>query len=141
VVLNELLSESDYISVHVPLNDETRHMIGAAELALVKPGAILVNTARGPVLDEQALAEALASGRLGGAGLDVFESEPLPAESPLRRLDSVVFTDHAGWYSEESVVELKTKAARNVAAVLRGGVPPYPVNDVAAAEPLPRPRP
>ena len=103
-------------------------MIGRAELSLVKPGAILVNTARGPVVDEKALAEALASGRLGGAGLDVFETEPLPESSPLRKLDTVVFTDHAGWYSEESVVELKTKAARNVAAVLAGGKPPYPVN-------------
>jgi len=128
VDLPVLLAESDYISVHVPLTAETRHMIGREQLALVKPGAILVNTARGPVLDEEALAEALASGRLGGAGLDVFEKEPLPAESPLRNLDTVVFTDHAGWYSEESVVELKTKAARNVAAVLAGGKPPYPVN-------------
>ena len=132
VDLPRLLSESDYISVHVPLTEETRHMIGRAELARVKRGAILVNTARGPVLDEQALAEALDSGQLGGAGLDVFEKEPLPADSPLRKLDTVVFTDHAGWYSEESVVELKTKAARNAAAVLQGNVPPYPVNDVRA---------
>ena len=128
VDLHVLLAESDYISVHVPLTAETRHMIGKAELARVKPGAILINTARGPVLDEAALAEALASGRLAGAGLDVFEKEPLPTESPLRQLDTVVFTDHAGWYSEESVVELKTKAARNVAAVLSGGKPLYPVN-------------
>jgi D-3-phosphoglycerate dehydrogenase len=128
VDLEVLLAQSDYISVHVPLTPETRHMIGGAELALVKPGAILVNTARGPVLDEDALAEALASGRLGGAGLDVFETEPLPAESPLRKLDTVVFSDHAGWYSEESVVELKIKAARNVVAVLKGGWPTYPVN-------------
>ncbi len=128
VELPVLLGQSDYISVHVPLTPETRHMIGRAELALVKPGAILINTARGPVLDENALADALASGRLGGAGLDVFETEPLPAASPLRKLDTVIFTDHAGWYSEESVVELKTKAARNVAAVLAGGRPPYPVN-------------
>lgn len=130
VDLRALLAESDCISVHVPLTAETRHMIGREELALVKPGAILVNTARGPVLDETALADALASGRLGGAGLDVFETEPLPESSPLRMLDTVVFTDHAGWYSEESVVELKTKAARNVAAVLAGGAPPYPVNQV-----------
>lgn len=128
VDLPVLMAESDYISVHVTLTPETRHMIGREQLALVKPGAILVNTARGPVLDESALAEALASGRLGGAGLDVFEKEPLPAESPLRNLDTVVFTDHAGWYSEESMVELKTKAARNVAAVLGGDRPPYPVN-------------
>jgi len=130
VDLSTLLMESDYISVHVPLTDETRRMIGRAELALVKPGAILVNTARGPVLDEAAVADALREGRLGGAGLDVFETEPLPADSPLRQLENVVLTDHAGWYSEESLVELKTKAARNVAAVLAGGVPPYPVNRV-----------
>ena len=129
VDLAQLVSESDYITVHVPLTAETRHIIGRAELARVKPGAILINTARGPVLDQEALAEALESGTLGGAGLDVFETEPLPADSRLRKLDSVVFTDHAGWYSEESVVELKTKAARNAAAVLGGGVPPYPVND------------
>jgi D-3-phosphoglycerate dehydrogenase len=132
VDLATLLMESDYISVHVPLTPDTRHMIGRAELALVKPGAILVNTARGPVLDEAALADALRDERLGGAGLDVFETEPLPAESPLRQLDSVVFTDHAGWYSEESLVELKTKAARNAAAVLSGNAPLYPVNRVEA---------
>jgi D-3-phosphoglycerate dehydrogenase len=130
VDLATLLMESEYISVHVPLTAETRHMIGRAELALVKPGAILVNTARGPVVDEAALADALREGRLAGAGLDVFEAEPLPAESPLRQLDNVVFTDHAGWYSEESLVELKTKAARNAAAVLEGKAPPYPVNHV-----------
>lgn len=130
VDLRVLLAESDYISVHVPLTPETRHMIGAEELSLVKPGAILVNTARGPVLDEHAVARALREGRLAGAGLDVFEEEPLPQASPLRDLDNVIFTDHAGWYSEESVVELKTKAARNAAAVLAGGTPPYPVNKV-----------
>ncbi len=105
-------------------------MIGAPELAAVRPGAILVNTARGQVLDEAALAEALRTGRLASAGLDVFDEEPLPAESPLRTLENVIFTDHAGWYSEESVVELKTKAAQNVAAVLAGGPPVYPVNSV-----------
>ncbi len=142
VDLATLLMESDYISVHVPLNDETRHMIGRAELALVKPGALLVNTARGPVLDEAALFDALRDGRLGGAGLDVFETEPLPADSPLRRLENVVLTDHAGWYSEESLVELKTKAARNVAAVLQGTEPPYPVNRVEPGrEPGPGPGP
>jgi D-3-phosphoglycerate dehydrogenase len=135
VDLAVLLAESDFISVHVPLTPETRHMIGRKELALVKPGAILVNTARGPVLDERAVADALRDGRLGAAGLDVFEEEPLPGNSPLRLLDNVIFTDHAGWYSEESVVELKTKAARNAAAVLAGGVPPYPVNSVERGTP------
>ena len=125
-----LLAESDYISVHVPLTPETRHMIGPAELSLVKKGAILVNTSRGSVLDEQAVAEALRNGHLAGAGLDVFEEEPVPRGSLLRSLENVIFSDHAGWYSEESVVELKTKAAQNVAAVLAGGVPVYPVNAV-----------
>jgi D-3-phosphoglycerate dehydrogenase len=125
-----LLVESDYISVHVPLTPDTRHMIGRAELSLAKKGAILVNTSRGSVLDEQAVAEALRDGQLAGAGLDVFEEEPLPRGSLLRTLDNVIFTDHAGWYSEESVVELKTKAAQNVAAVLAGGAPVYPVNAV-----------
>jgi D-3-phosphoglycerate dehydrogenase len=128
--LKELLAESDYISVHVPLTPDTRHMIGPAELALTKKGAILVNTSRGSVLDEQAVAEALRAGQLAGAGLDVFEEEPVPPGSLLRTLENVIFTDHAGWYSEESVVELKTKAAQNVAAVLAGGAPVYPVNAV-----------
>jgi D-3-phosphoglycerate dehydrogenase len=127
--LKVLLKESDYVSVHAPLNEQTRGLIGARELAQMKKGSLLVNTSRGPLVDERALAEALARGRIAGAGLDVFESEPLPPDSPLRRLDNVIFSDHAGWYSEESVRELKTKAARNVAAVLAGERPPYPVND------------
>jgi D-3-phosphoglycerate dehydrogenase / 2-oxoglutarate reductase len=130
VPFSNLIAESDFISLHVPLTAETRHMIGAAQLAAGKRGAILVNTSRGPVVDEQALAEALRNGQLAGAGLDVFEEEPVPRGSPLRSLDNVIFTDHAGWYSEESVVELKTKAAQNVAAVLTGGAPAYPVNRV-----------
>ncbi len=126
--LENLLAESDYVSVHVPLTDQTRGIIGQKQLRLMKRSALLVNTSRGPVVDEAALAEALADGRIAGAGLDVFEKEPLPADSPLRKLDTAVLSDHTGWYSEESLVELKTKAARNVAAVLAGGKPPYPVN-------------
>ena len=130
VPLSILLEEADYITLHIPLSRETRHLIGAAELARMKRGTILINTSRGPVVDEQALAESLRDGHLGGAGLDVFEEEPIPPGSLLRTLDNVIFTDHAGWYSEESVVELKTKAARNVAAVLAGGAPAYPVNSI-----------
>jgi D-3-phosphoglycerate dehydrogenase len=135
VDLASLLRESDYLSVHVPLTPETRHLVGAAQLSAVKRGAMLVNTSRGPVLDEAAVTAALADGRLAGAGLDVFEQEPLPEASLLRSLDNVILTDHAGWYSEESVVELKTKAARNVAAVLAGGRPISPVNDLAGHTP------
>jgi D-3-phosphoglycerate dehydrogenase len=130
VDLELLLCESDYVSVHVPLGAETRGLIGGRQLGLMKGAAILVNTSRGPVVDEKALAAALAARRIGGAGLDVFETEPLPADSPLRKLENVVLSDHAGWYSEESVPELKTKAARNVAAVLAGGKPAYPVNTI-----------
>jgi len=133
VDLRTLLGESDFISVHATLSPETRGLIGAEELASMKKSAILINTARGPIVDERALAEALREGRIAGAGLDVFQSEPLPPDSPLRSLDTVTFTDHAAWYSEQSLPELKTKAARNVAAVLAGGEPIYPVNRPAPA--------
>jgi len=126
--LRSLLKNSDYISVHAPLNDGTQGLIGSRELSLMKKTAILVNTSRGPLLEEKAVAEALANGKIAAAGLDVFEAEPLPAESPLRQLDNVILSDHTGWYSEESVTELKTKAAHNVLAVLKGGKPIYPVN-------------
>ncbi|MBN1835583.1 MAG: C-terminal binding protein [Spirochaetales bacterium] len=130
--IRELLKKSDYVSVHAPLTPETRGLIGARELGLMKPGAVLVNTARGPLVDEAALAEALRGGRLGAAALDVFAEEPLPASSPLRDLENVVLTDHCGWYSQESMVELKTKCARNALAVLTGGRPLYAVNDPQA---------
>lgn len=128
VNLRALLKNSDYVSVHTPLNDETRGLIGSRELSLMKRTSILVNTSRGPLLEEKAVAEALADGKIAAAGLDVFETEPLPADSPLRQLDNVILSDHAGWYSEESVAELKTKAAQNVLEVLKGGKPIYPVN-------------
>jgi D-3-phosphoglycerate dehydrogenase len=130
VDLEVLLRESDYISVHVPLATETRGLIGERQLRLMKPTAILVNTSRGPVVDEAAVAAALAERRIGAAGLDVFATEPLDPASPLRKLDNAVLSDHMGWYSEESIPELKTKAARNVAAVLAGGKPVYPVNTI-----------
>jgi D-3-phosphoglycerate dehydrogenase len=131
VNLRALLKNSDYVSVHAPLSDETRGLIGSRELSLMKRTAILVNTSRGPLMEEKAVAEALAAGKIAAAGLDVFETEPLPADSPLRQLDNVILSDHAGWYSEESVAELKTKAAQNVLEVLKGGKPTYPVNHPA----------
>jgi len=127
--LARVCAEADYLSLHVPLNPDTRHLIGEQALARMKPGAILVNTSRGAVVDERALARALAEGRLAYAGLDVFEQEPVQASGPLARLPNVVLSDHAGYYSEESLVELKTKVARNVVEVLRGGRPLYPEND------------
>lgn len=133
VDLTRLLKESDYLSIHAPLTEETRGLIGRRELALMKSTAILVNTSRGPLVDENAVAEALAEGKIASAGLDVFASEPLPSESPLLKLANVVLSDHAGWYSEESVAELKTKAAQNVLAVLKGDKPIYPVNHPASS--------
>ncbi len=130
VGLERLLRESDYVSLHVPLTEETRGFIGERQLAMMKPTAILVNTSRGPVVDEAALARALEGKRIAAAGVDVFASEPLAANSPLRKLENVIFSDHAGWYSVESEVELKRKAAENVAAVLAGGKPRYPVNSI-----------
>ena len=96
----------------------------------MKRSAILINTSRGPVLDEDAVVEALKSGRINSAGLDVFVEEPLPEGHPLKTLDNVILSDHTGFYSEESLKELKTKAARNIAEVLKGGKPVYPVNQI-----------
>lgn len=125
-----LLKESDFITIHAPLTKETRKLVGAKQLAMMKEEAILINTSRGPLINEAALIKALQEKRIGFAGLDVFESEPLPKNSPLRKLDNVILTDHAGWYTEESFVELKTKAAMNIAEVFRSGKPIYPVNQV-----------
>ena len=128
VDLDVLCSESDYISLHAPLTAETRHIIGKRELGLMKPTAVLVNTARGALIDEKALIEALQNKMIAAAGLDVFEQEPLPADSPLIRLDNVVLSDHSAWYSEESIHELQTKAAEEVLRVLKGEKPRYWVN-------------
>jgi D-3-phosphoglycerate dehydrogenase len=134
VELGELLTRSDYISLHAPLSEETKAMIGKRELEMMKDTSILINTARGPIIDENALCDALEEKRIQAAGLDVFEEEPLPADSPLKSLDNVVLTDHTAYYSEESLVELKTKTARNAAKVLQGGAPVYPVNRIDTGE-------
>ena len=127
VDLAALCTESDFISVHAPLMDSTRGLIGAEQFAMMKPTAIIINTSRGPLIDEAALAEALKTGQIACAGLDVFSNEPLEADSALRTLDNLTLTDHSGWYSVESMVELKTKAAQNVADTLTKGAPTYPV--------------
>jgi D-3-phosphoglycerate dehydrogenase len=127
VELDALCSQSDYISIHAPLLDATRGLIGQKQLELMKGTAILINTSRGPLVDEAALIDALKGNRIACAGLDVFAAEPLPADSELRTLDNVTLTDHAGWYSVESMAELKTKAAQNVVDALLKGRPTYPV--------------
>jgi len=127
--LSELLAESDAVSIHAPLTPETEGMIGADELATMKETAVLINTGRGGIVDEAALAEAVRTGAIAGAGLDVLAEEPPADDSPLLDADDVILTPHAAYNSAESVVELREKATRNVAAALAGEVPPYVVND------------
>ena len=128
VDLDMLLSESDYLSVHAPLTPDTRHIIGESELRKMKKTAVLVNTSRGGLLDTHALAKALEEGWIAGAGIDVYEDEPPPATHPLFKQPNAVLTGHEAWYSEESVAELQTKTARQVALVLAGGWPENLVN-------------
>ncbi len=123
--LQELLARSDVLSLHLPLLPATRHLIGAAELAALPSGAIVLNTARGGLLDEAALHAALEAGRLAGAGLDVFENEPPPDDHPLRRHPRVICTPHVAGVTDGSLVNMGVMAAECIVAVLRGDpVPP-----------------
>ena len=125
--LREVLAEADIVSLHLPLTDETRGLINAETIAGMKPGAILVNTARGPLVDLDSLADALADGRLSGAGLDVFDVEPLdPAR--IEAIPNLIVTPHMAYYSEEALAESQTKAATQVIKVLTGESPDYQVN-------------
>lgn len=126
--LEALLAEADFLSMHVPLSPETRNLIGARALARMKPTAILVNTARGGVVDEAALAEAIRAGRLGGAGLDVVVDEPLRVDHPLVGLPNVILTPHTAGVTEEAMMRMATHAAEEVLRVLRGEWPMFPVN-------------
>jgi len=123
----DLLSVSDYISIHTPLVRETHGLFDAEAFRRMKPTAYIINTARGAIVDERALAEALDAGRLAGAALDVMPKEP-PVSSPLFGRANVIITPHTSFYSEESRVELQTKAAQEVVAVLTGQPPRNPVN-------------
>ncbi|MCI0528437.1 MAG: C-terminal binding protein [Nitrospira sp.] len=128
VSLEEILRRSDYLSLHLPLNAETRRLIGEAQLKLMKPTAILINTARGPIVDEKALIKALKEKWIAGAALDVLEKEPPDPDNPLFQMDNVILTPHAAWYSEDACPELRRKAATNVRQVLSGYYPKYLVN-------------
>jgi D-3-phosphoglycerate dehydrogenase len=129
VSFEELLGRSDVISVHAPLNTSTHHLINREALALVKPGAIVINTSRGGVIDEVALAEAIEDGRVAAAGLDVLEflDEDYSKSVLTRYPDKVFITPHMGWYSEEAIVDLQRKAALNVYEMLTNGKPLYQV--------------
>ena len=138
-LLGELLRTSDIVSLHVPLNPTTRHLVGAREIALLKPTAVLVNTSRGPVVDEVALTEALAAGKIAGAGLDVFDQEPPDADNPLFSLDNVVLTAHLAGPTVESSTARLRNAFDNVERVERGEPPLWVIPEIeeppAAADP------
>jgi lactate dehydrogenase-like 2-hydroxyacid dehydrogenase len=126
-----LLKEADFVSIHVPLNAATRHMFGARQFSLMKKSAILVNTSRGPVINEEELADALKSGVIYGAGLDVYEREP-EVEKGLLGLANVVLSPHLGSATLETRENMGLMAARNIVAALRGEVPPQCLNPEAA---------
>ncbi len=131
--LDELLAASDYVTVHVPLTDKTRHLIGAKELAAMKPTAYLINTARGGLVDHAALADALAAGKLAGAALDVQEPEPPDLAQPPFNDPRVIVTPHAAFASQESLENLRSRTARQVVACLTGASPENVVNRSALA--------
>jgi glyoxylate reductase len=139
VDLGILLKESDFVSLHVPLMKETHHLINAEKLRLMKKTAYLVNNARGPVVDEKALYDALKAGQIAGAGLDVFEVEPVPLDSPLLKLDNVVVAPHISSASLETRAQMSQMVADNLVAFFEGKKPPNLVNaDVMKVKPLKR---
>ena len=116
--LEDLLRQSDFISLHCPLLPNTRHLINANSLKLLKPTAIILNAARGGLIDAEALADALNEERLAGAGLDVYEPEVLPADSPLRTCKNIILTSHTGWYSRQAILDVRTEAIQGVLRVV-----------------------
>ncbi len=128
VSFENLLKESDFISIHVPLNEETRGMFGEKEFKMMKKGAYIINTSRGPIIENKALYKALKEGWIAGAGLDVMEKEPPDRKEPLLGLENVILTPHCAWYSQDSLVKLKTKVGEEVARVLKGKRPLSLVN-------------
>lgn len=133
----EVLSEADFVTIHVPLTETTHHMMGEEQLSAMKKTAYLINTSRGPVVDEDALYKALRDGVITGAGLDVFEEEPIDPGSPLLRLDNIVLTPHIASASRETRTKMAITAANNLVAVLQGMEPPNLVNpDVRKVRPL-----
>lgn len=134
VTLEKLLRESDFVSLHVPLTDETQHLIGERELRLMKPTAILINTARGPVVDQRALARALREGAIAGAGVDVTEVEPIPPDDPLLSAPNVVILPHIGSASYATRARMADMAVENCIAGLEGRPLPHCVNPEARSQ-------
>ena len=133
VAFDTLLAESDVISIHCPLDAATRGLFGTDALARMKPTAVLINTARGGIIDETALADALSRGAIGGAAIDTVAREPLAADSPLLSHPNCLVTPHMAWYSEESAEELNRKVAEEAIRFAKGGAVRYPVNTRSAA--------
>lgn len=128
VELDDLLRRSDYVTIHCPLTEETRHLISTPQFKLMKPTAYLINMARGPVVDQPALVQALVDKFIAGAALDVFETEPIPADDPILKLDNVIFTPHLSSWSAESFVQLRREVVQNVIVTLKGNRPRSIVN-------------
>jgi D-3-phosphoglycerate dehydrogenase len=128
-----LLSRSDVLALHMPLTEGTRHLLNPERLAQTRRGVLVVNTARGGLVDTQALLAALASGQVGGAALDVLETEPIPPDHPLWQFPNVILTGHLAWYSEEALRQLQRSVGEECARVLRGEPPKHAVNPEYAA--------
>ena len=126
--IDEIMISSDFVSIHVPLIKATHHLMGERELKMMKKSAFIINTARGPIIDEKALVAALENKEIAGAFLDVTEEEPLPLVHPLRHLKQVVLTPHAAWYSVDAFREIREKAVRNVVEKSKGKNPTYLLN-------------
>jgi D-3-phosphoglycerate dehydrogenase len=126
--LDEVMSTADFVSINVSLTKDTRHLIGERELRLMKPTAYLINCGRGAIVDNDALVKVLQEGKIAGAGLDTFETEPLPLGHPLLELDNVIMTPHSAYYTEESLYSIQYVAAKQVALILNGQKPEYCVN-------------
>ena len=134
VDLETLLRRSDFVSLHCPLTPDTVKLIGARELAWMKPTAYLINASRGPVVDQAALYQALKERKIRGAGLDVYEKEPVPDDEPLLQLDNVLLTPHTLCWTDECFRKMGESAANSVLTVLKGDVPPYVVNRAGSGE-------
>ena len=135
VDLETLLKESDFVAVNAPLNPETKGLIGERELGLMKPTAYLINTSRGPLVQEAALLKALKEHRIAGAGLDVFEQEPLPPGHPFYEMDQVILTPHSIGWSEELIGDLDMETCESVRAVYEGKIPAHLANPAVAGQP------
>lgn len=130
VDLDTLIKESDYISVNCPLNEQTKHMIDANAFNMMKETAIIINTARGGVICEKDLIDALQKGKIAAAGIDVAEKEPIDTDNPLLKMDNVIVTPHFAWYSEEAVESLQRMVAQEAVRILNGEMPKNPVNKI-----------